>query len=179
MRLFVGIDVPEYIKQEVDRVQKILQETCSFEGVLIPLQQLHITLKFIGEVSEGQVPYIDNAIKSIQFNKTVASLDHLDLFIDDDVNVIYIEVDCPVLGILVDTLESVLESWCLYDNIPFVAHLTLFRVSHVYQKATLVDCLKQCKIQQLSFEVNEFLLKQSIQESNAVLYETVGRYPLY
>lgn len=178
VRLFIGIDLPDYIKQEIDRIQKELLINTPFEGVQIQAQQLHITLKYIGEVPVEQISYIENALKTIHFNKTVATLDRLGVFEDDGVRTLYLAVDCPVLDILVDSFESALESWCMYDNQPFIAHIALFKVSQVHDKTAFLHLLSSYPIAQHSFEINEFLLKKVSNNAKDLLYDTVSIYEL-
>ncbi len=178
-RLFIGLDLPDYIKQQIINIQNDLLARNLFEGVMIQPQQLHLTLKYIGQVPTQQIPYIENALRAIQFNKIVATLGQIGVFEDDGIRVLYQGVDCPVLDILVDALESALESWCKYDNQPFVAHITLFKVAQVHDKHAFLDYVQTYKENQLSFEINEFLLKKVTNNSDVLLYDTLSVYALY
>src|SRR5438046_9199045 len=55
MRLFVAVDLPAVAVQAIARVQQEI--AASFESIrLVRPEQLHITLAFLGDVSDAQVP---------------------------------------------------------------------------------------------------------------------------
>ena len=63
MRLFVAIDLPAAARQEIARVQQ--RVAASVESVrLVKPEQLHITLVFLGDVSDAQVPVVVNTMST-------------------------------------------------------------------------------------------------------------------
>ena len=62
MRLFLGIEIPSPIKKELDQL---------FFGLpganWVNKEQLHITLRFIGEIDRHQMKDIDDSLKLINF----------------------------------------------------------------------------------------------------------------
>lgn len=67
MRLFVAIELTEPMRAALGSLQSALRPRC--EGVRwIPVEQLHLTLKFIGEVREGDVPRMGEAIRRVAEN---------------------------------------------------------------------------------------------------------------
>ena len=47
MRTFIAVDIPENVKEEIIKIQDKLPE---FVGKLTELENLHLTLKFLGEI---------------------------------------------------------------------------------------------------------------------------------
>ena len=63
MRLFLAIDIPENLKEEVAK----FQEQFKIKGIkLVEKENLHITVKFLGEVDEEKLKEILDLDLSIQ-----------------------------------------------------------------------------------------------------------------
>ena len=75
VRLFVGLGLPDTIKQELLRLM------AGLEGVRWQSdEQLHLTLKFIGEVPEPQAGEIEAALSTIPFAPFSLGLRGVDIF---------------------------------------------------------------------------------------------------
>ncbi len=62
MRLFVAIELDESVRRELGRVQESLKSSCS--GVRwVAIANLHLTVKFLGEVADDLVPEVMKAAK--------------------------------------------------------------------------------------------------------------------
>ncbi|MDD4346953.1 MAG: RNA 2',3'-cyclic phosphodiesterase [Desulfitobacteriaceae bacterium] len=61
MRLFVGIDLPEQLKEELAKFQSELKQL-GVKAFWKSLENFHITLEFLGELEPGNVPVISNAL---------------------------------------------------------------------------------------------------------------------
>jgi 2'-5' RNA ligase len=61
MRLFVAIELPDAIKDSINRIC-----TGIIEARWVPEEQMHLTLRFIGEVDGGKFTDINNALGSIR-----------------------------------------------------------------------------------------------------------------
>ena len=53
-RAFIAIDFPSEIVKEIARVQELLGKV-KFTGKITELENLHLTIKFLGEIDEKQV----------------------------------------------------------------------------------------------------------------------------
>ena len=61
MRIFIAIKVPDSIKEEISKLQKNLD----IQNIRwVASQNIHLTLKFLGEIPEKQIEAIIEAIKS-------------------------------------------------------------------------------------------------------------------
>ena len=64
MRLFVGLNLPKKERQRIHRVIRILQEE-DFPVRWIDLDDFHVTMKFLGEVTTEQVTSIEAAMSKV------------------------------------------------------------------------------------------------------------------
>src|SRR5260370_37753263 len=63
MRLFCGIDLPEDIRERLERLLMHLRPAGHLKWS--PVYNLHITLKFIGEWPEEKLPQLESALRSM------------------------------------------------------------------------------------------------------------------
>ncbi|MDD2534137.1 MAG: RNA 2',3'-cyclic phosphodiesterase [Eubacteriales bacterium] len=68
MRIFIGIDFSNEIKQEIATVQEQLKPY-TVSGNWKPSESFHMTLKFLGEVGAAQITPIHEAIKNACMSK--------------------------------------------------------------------------------------------------------------
>ncbi|CCQ97100.1 2'-5' RNA ligase [[Clostridium] ultunense Esp] len=73
MRAFIGMDFDKGLKDELNGIQKVLKIN-SKKGNWVPSSNFHITLKFLGDISEEQVDAIDRIIKSAVVNTSPLSI---------------------------------------------------------------------------------------------------------
>lgn len=63
MRLFIAIELPEQMRQILDQqIAKLDQQVDSRAVRWLPPGAVHLTLKFLGEVDDGQIPQIVEGI---------------------------------------------------------------------------------------------------------------------
>ena len=63
MRLFVAIELSESVRQALSDTQATLKQACK-DVRWIPAEQLHLTVKFLGEVVDGDVAAVSEAMES-------------------------------------------------------------------------------------------------------------------
>lgn len=64
-RLFVAIDISEYVLAELLRVQSRLEQRIGSGGRLVPAMQLHLTLLFMPAVADALIPALMSSIASV------------------------------------------------------------------------------------------------------------------
>lgn len=92
MRVFIGIDIDEELKKEIDQLQQQLHST---KGKWKDKSNLHITLKYLGEVDSIQMDEIDGVMKKICYNRKSFKLKLGDLGIfpgNNDIRVLWLGV---------------------------------------------------------------------------------------
>ncbi len=63
MRLFAGIDLPEEVRENLERLLTQLRPSAHLKWS--PVYNLHLTLKFIGEWPEDKLPQLEDALRSV------------------------------------------------------------------------------------------------------------------
>ena len=171
-RIFIAIDIPENIKNEIVKVQKQIP---SFNGKLTEYENLHLTLKFLGEIDEETIDKIKEKLKEIKFKKFNTEIDEIGFFKKEHGAIIWLRLtNCDDLQKEVDKkLEGLFEK-----EKRFMSHLTIARVKSIKNKNQFFSEIEKIKVLPLNFEVNEFVLKESFLLEKGPSYEDIERYKL-
>jgi 2'-5' RNA ligase len=135
-RAFIAIDLPISIQQQLDAISRQLQTKCTPSAVRwVPARNIHLTLKFLGEVSSANLEMVEKILQSEAsrhkcFDVSIGGLGSFPSI--HRPRVIWIGVQAPgnlmslQRGIETETLRL---GYAAEDR-PFSAHLTIGRVSH-------------------------------------------------
>jgi len=179
VRLFVAVDMPDEVAQEIARVQNIIKQKKLFEGKFVDPAQVHMTLKFIGEVSTEQVPLIEKALLAIEGEALEAQLSSLDVFTAGDrIKIVFLQIICPRLGYLAQKIEQALLQWRKAEKRPFVSHATIARIKWLKDKERLLGLFQKLLVKPIQFTINSFVLKESEFSSEGPVYVDKMEYKL-
>ena len=169
MRTFISIEFPEEIKEEIVKIQNQLPE---FKGKKTEFENLHLTLKFLGEVDEGKIELIRKKLKEIKFRKFESEINSIGMFSD---RIIWLGIkNCDELQKEIDErLEGLFEK-----EKRFMGHLTIARVKFVRDKKKFREDVKKIKVPEIKFVVKNFNLKKSVLTEEKPIYENIEVYNL-
>ena len=71
MRLFTGIDLPDEVREKLERLLMHLRPCAHLKWS--PVYNLHVTLKFIGEWPEQKLPQLEAALRSVAPRSPIAA----------------------------------------------------------------------------------------------------------
>jgi len=178
-RLFITVEIHKPVVKEIERIQKFLKKQDLFRGRYVSTAHAHITLKFLGDVDETDIPKIQERLHSIKQETMHAELGKLDLFKSGKKpRVIFLNIDCPALTDLAQKIEDALGDLFPSEDPPFVSHLTLVRVKEIDDYDILDDLLEAFTVTPLSFTIDSFVLKESALSSEGPTYCDVETYKL-
>jgi 2'-5' RNA ligase len=66
VRAFVALELPDEIKDRLKEAQEMFRD-CSARLTMVEPALIHITLKFLGEVAEKDLPQVSAALRSVTF----------------------------------------------------------------------------------------------------------------
>ncbi len=176
MRTFISIDIPEEVRDEIKKIQDVLPE---FYGKKTEIENLHLTLKFLGEVEEYKIKELRKMLKEVRFERFETKVKYLGFF--DNIKrgkrygPVWMHLDnCEGLQKLVDdNLEDLFPK-----EKRFMSHLTIARVKALKDKSEFLKKLSEIKIPEIKFTVKGFRLKKSVLNSDGLVYETIEEYQL-
>ena len=172
MRTFISIDMPEVVRSEIEKIQDVLPE---FFGKKTERDNLHLTLKFLGEIDEEKVKEVKEKLSEIKFSKFEVEIDSMGIFSENFFRIIWLHLkNCNELqGEIDEKLKNLFEK-----ERRFMSHLTIARVKKIKDKKRFLNELKKIKIPKIAFQVNEFKLKKSKLTPKGPIYETLDEYAL-
>ena len=108
MRCFIGIDLPIVAVKEIQKIQKKLEP--NFTGRLTSSENLHLTLKFLGEIEEDAIDDVKKRLSSITHPPFELTLKDIGVFSQKFIKIIWVKVSDVPLQPLVD---NYLKDICL------------------------------------------------------------------
>jgi RNA 2',3'-cyclic 3'-phosphodiesterase len=176
-RCFIALDFPRDIRNEIKRIQNRLWKKTLFTGKLTELENLHLTLKFLGEIDEKVTEEVKRKLNNLDFERFVCKLGRVGVFSSNFIRIVWIEVKGRGAFDLQNKIDEKLEGLFKKEE-RFMGHITIARVKNVRDKKALLEYLKSLKPQDKNFEVNEFYLKESELSSEGPVYKDIQGYKL-
>lgn len=179
MRCFISLDLPKEVQKELSEIQKqIFSDDVKLLNV--KPENIHITLKFLGELDEEQLEKAESVLANAKFKKIKAKLDSIGVFPDENfIRVVWVGID-PAEEI--DEIHDVLDKELHKEGFPldkeFENHATLARVKSIKDKKEFVGQLKKIKVKPLEFEINEIHLKESMLTPQGPIYTDILKVKL-
>ena len=172
MRLFIAVDLASELRANVEAVQKEIAEPALS---LIPRVNLHTTLKFLGEVPDGEVESVITRLSLIKMNPFEVEYKGVGAFPSaQHARVVWIGIHGP-MNQLANKVKEALPQYS--NDYPFKAHLTIARVRS--QPVRLVDNLQRFRNYYVGKQVvNSFVLKKSVLGGGGPVYEDVQKFDL-
>lgn len=176
MRLFIAIEVPEEVKGDIIRIQEKVDLNIA-KIKLVGKDQIHLTLKFLGEVADDKLGVIKGKLRQIKFSPFKAKLTALGVFPNENyIKVIWVGFkDHEHINNLQKQIDSALSDLFSIDK-RFHPHLTLGRVRFVKEKEKLVENIKGINVEEKEFEIKSFKLIKSTLTKQGPVYETLESF---
>ena len=184
MRLFIAIEVPETVKKELAVAQAKLKVT-GVDASWTRAEGVHLTLKFLGEVPEGKISEIMNALTNAVgshagFRVNVAGTG---AFPDQkNARVVWAGMsgDVDTLAMLQVAVEEAMASLGFErEKRTFTPHLTIGRIRNIPSRDRWLKAFDGIKDLTLpAFEVHAVSLMKSELKPAGAVYTEMGRVEL-
>ena len=174
LRAFVGVRI-----EPNEEVKELLSFLSKQDGVrVVSEDNLHVNLKFFGEISEKQAEEIEKTMKRIDLPHFNILFDGVEFFPSRDfVKVVFVKAYSNELMKINEFIENELYSrGFMKENRVFIPHLSLARVKKRLPEE-VVNKLKNWRVN-FSCEVSEVELIKSVLREGGPLYETVFKINL-
>ncbi len=184
MRCFLAIEIEPYIKNKINETQEIIKESNSAKVKYVETENIHLTLKFFGEIDKYQIEDISDIV-----NQTIDDYDKYDVKL---VNVgAFPNIYRPRViwtGIkdkekttikLIKELDNKFNKIGFKKEKDYIPHITIGRVKEVSDKDKLSQTLKNLKKRYHGkMEVKKIYLKSSQLTPNGPIYENIKEFNL-
>lgn len=184
MRLFVSIDLPDRLADDIASVQAELEPAAGIR--LTDPTQAHVTLKFLGEVDPARVDDITEALEDAVEQAAVgpfeATIGGLGAFPDPSyISVVWLGVTtgAGAMTELHDAVESAIVDLGFDPaDHEFTPHATIARMDHAGGKDRVQRLLREADPTIGAFTVESIALTESTLKAGGPVYETVERIAL-
>jgi 2'-5' RNA ligase len=182
MRLFTAILLPPETLLRLERLLSVLRPEALINWS--PLDNLHITTKFIGSWPESRLEELDSVLKALPPRAEFeVHLKEVGWFPNSRIpRVLWAGVEpCPALQELAREIEARLEALGIAkEDRPFTPHLTLARIKNPIPLDRLRGKIDEFQpVDFGAFAVSGFSLFRSDPGSNASLYRQLREYPFH
>jgi len=179
MRLFTGIELPDPIRERLERLLMHLRPAAHLKWS--PVYNLHLTLKFIGEWPEQKLPQLEEALRSIPLRKPfLAELKGLGWFPNAHHPRVFwvgLQAGDGLNGLVQDTEAALAPLGIAKEDRDFAAHLTLARIKDPVPLESLRKAIAQLESQEFgSFDADRFCLYRSQPGSAGSIYTKLSEY---
>ena len=177
MRCFIAIDLPEEIKSKIFHKFENLQDKNLFRGKLTEKENLHLTLKFLGSLTNEEIKIIKEKLREIKFGKFSCDIGKIGIFDEHYIKIIWVELLSDKLNELRNKIDEA-TSEIPMGHEKFTSHITVLRVKSVIDKQKLLEGIKKINFKNLNFKIKEFLLMKSELMRQGPKYKILGKFNL-
>lgn len=180
MRLFIGIPVSEEIKAKIKPFY-IQLERIGADLNLVSLENLHFTLKFLGEVEEPKILEIKSKLETVKPSPFSVSLEELGFFPSEQrINVLWVGIKSKELVSLMREINSRLNYIRKDEHETEIPHLTLARIKSGQNKEQLLELINENQSTIFGqMVINQFFLYQSQLTPQGPVYKVLAEFKLY
>ncbi|MBI2668684.1 RNA 2',3'-cyclic phosphodiesterase [Candidatus Woesearchaeota archaeon] len=177
-RFFVGIPVSEEIKVKIKPLLEQLKATGGDFNV-VSLENLHFTVKFLGDVDEEKIPEIVRRLKTIPAKKFTLSVEGVSAFPSlERINSIWAGTKNGELATLMKSINSLLD-YIRREEHEEIPHLTLARMKSARKKMEVQEILKALERAEFGqMAVEQFILYESQLTPLGPIYTVMEKFEL-
>jgi 2'-5' RNA ligase len=180
MRLFTGIDLPEDVRERLERLLMHLRPAAHLKWS--PVYNLHVTLKFIGEWPEEKLPQLEAALRSIsrraEIPTEVKGLGWFPNAHHPRVFWVAVHGGDELAALAHDTDAALGPLGIAKEDRAFTAHLTLARIKEPVPLDALRSAIEQLESVEFgNFLADRFHLYRSQPGAAGSIYTKLSEYP--
>ena len=177
MRCFIAINPPEHVKAQIFHKFETLKSKNFFEGKFVEKGNLHLTLKFLGNLTSEEIEKIKTNLREINFEKFNCRVGNPGYFDEKSIKVLWV-------GLISEELEKIKETIngktpeISEDHGEFNPHITAARVNEISDRESLINEIEKMNFKKLDFEVDCFDLIKSELSPSGPKYKIIESFSL-
>lgn len=173
MRLFIAVDIPTEVR---DSIENIKLDFKPLRGLrFVEKDNIHITLKFLGEVEEEIIPDMISSLAAVKFKPFKLSISKMGVFPNENnMRVLWVDAEpAEPLSELKKRIDAALPG--ARDDHPFKNHITIARITTDQpEDMRMINSLVANKsVEKKEFTVRKFTLYSSKLTPEGPVYEVL------
>ena len=180
MRVFIAIELPEDVRKKLWEIERKLRPVTSSARWVSP-DSIHLTLKFLGEVSETRLDDIDQALTGLTWRPFQVSVHGIGFFPGTrSPRVFWAGLTASTMEDLAKEIDTRMERFGFdREKRAFRPHVTLARAKGTRLDGALVESAKRFEdLDCGSFTVDRCVLIQSTLKPSGAVYTKLKEYIL-
>lgn len=176
MRTFIGIDIPDEIRDRLYEFQNKLNKL-DLDASYTFKKQFHITLIFLGELRKEDIESIKEKLSRINLDKISIKISGIGYFTSrSNPEIVWVGIESENLNNLVNNICKCLD---FKLDRAFNPHITLCRIKSRKNMESLVKIISMNKgLVFGEFKADNFLLKQSIPDKGRHIHKILASFEL-
>lgn len=175
-RCFIALRVSDECLKEIVRVQEILYGY-KFVGKLIEPENLHLTLKFLGEVDDERLKNIKESLRKLEFDSFEGKLGEIGTFsFKGNPKIVWIKIGGKGTFELQEKVDSLMVECGYKLEDKFSSHLTIARLRYVKDSKGFMEYVSGIGIKDIKFKVDKIELIKSELKSPGPEYTVIEEY---
>ncbi len=175
-RCFIALDLEPEAREKIARLQEDLESSGLFKGKLTEKENIHLTLKFLGEIDEAMISEVKRRLSSVSHEAFFSRIREAGVFSKDRIRIIWLALDDDAVKNLQSKVDYALEDIFAPEK-RFMGHITIARVRAVHDRPKLIGLLQELDID-IHLKIRSFSLMRSTLTHSGPIYETLQRYNL-
>ena len=178
IRCFISLELPREIMKYIEELQEQLTKNNFFYGKFTEIENLHLTLKFLGEISEDKVEQVKKKLKEIDFKEFEVFIGEMGVFSKRSFKILWVKLLNKKIIELQKLIDDKVRELGFSVEERFMGHITLARIKKVVKKTEFLNYIKNLKLRKIKFRVKDFVLKKSVLTREGPNYQDLERYSL-
>jgi 2'-5' RNA ligase len=176
-RCFICLELPRDSIEYIEELQNQIKTKNILGGKYTDPENLHLTLKFLGEISPEKIEKVKKRLEKIKLRNFSVSLSELGLFIKKKEKILWIKLNGRGVFELQREIDENLKDLFEKEN-RFMSHITIARIKKIFDKKIFLEYVKNIKVKKNNFEISEFILKKSELTPQGPIYTDLQRYKI-
>lgn len=179
-RLFVSLDIPEFVRDEIDLIRKEVYGVGAEKIKWEEVEKLHVTLKFLGDVEDSRQSKILESLQHAvaKFSKLSLELDKFDIFERNGIpSILWLGLkDNSELNSLFAGIENQLAKHNFKkEKRKFHPHITVLRLRGSENQFQIAN-FRDYQLENANFTSNSVSLVQSVLRPAGSVYKIIKSF---
>ncbi|MEK6919176.1 MAG: RNA 2',3'-cyclic phosphodiesterase [Nanoarchaeota archaeon] len=177
MRLFIAIFLPEDVKKEIKNTQEKVRKLELMNARYAETDNLHLTLKFLGEVTTQKADEISKKLSKIKEESFETTISQAGIFTPSEPKILWLEMSGAEK--LQKKIDETMEEEGFKKEPRFMSHITIARIKQM-NKTYVMKLLDEMnkKEKEEKFKIKKFSLVESELTPSGPKYKVIKDYKL-